>query len=677
MRKLTKVLIVFCLLLAQQMIASEITQDEASQAALSFLKQRVEAMKSSGRKQAQSSKIVLNLAVAEKNYYVFNVGQSDGFVMVSGNDSGPSILGFSDKGSFDMSDIPENMRNWLKDYDRQLEYLKDHPDASVLNSTLDEHDAIQPLLTSQWNQGYPYNNMCPYDGSERSVTGCVATAMAQVLYYHQHPAATTTTIPAYTTRSKSIAVDEIGVTTIDWENMKASYTGRETQAENNAVAQLMLLCGSSVQMDYSSTGSGAMSHDVANALKKYFDYDLSTTYESRGDYRANEWNNMVYEELANKRPVCYGGQSLGGGHAFVIDGYDKDGMFHVNWGWGGVCDAYFLLSVLDPENNSGIGASSSADGYSFAQDAIFGAQPNKGTTDEKLRITTYDITISETTTQVIDNTGFPISFTVSMFNEEGDSRAYDIGMGVFNANDSLVYSVLIYQAEFNHYWGFNDLEIKDTIPMLSDGNYSICMLSRQQGTDIWYKNFDSETYFISATIASNTIHLQEPVFNLKGDIVFSGEQQVDAPLNVTATIKNEGTRFFGELFMSVNDSRVGGRHIEVEPGDSATFTMNFTPGADGLYEVSIGYDRKKYDSEQGYVTKYVEVVHTNINIGDVACHGDANGDNQVTMSDVVLMVSHILGTNETAIDTENADMNGDGMVTMGDVVNVLKIVLGQ
>ena len=347
MKKITALLILMMTTVLAQ--AGNVTPEEAKAKAQTFMQTRLGAGKHHAMKMVTSGQ-PLRAAAAGKNaegavsaegttsdndaaavaYYVFNAGDGEGFVVVSGDDRTPAILGYADQGAFDLSNVPENMQAWLDDYARQIDYLDAHPQMAIAKAPASEHAAIRPMLTSTWNQGAPYNNLCPKDGNNRSVTGCVATAMAQVLYYHRYPARTTKTIPGYTTQKKGIKVAAIGMTTIDWANMLDSYSGGETTTQEQAVARLMQLCGASVEMDYSSEASSASSWAASEALKNYFDYDRATTDLDRSNYLAAEWDELIYRELAEDRPVYYSGQSTGGGHAFVVDGYDKDGLYHVN-----------------------------------------------------------------------------------------------------------------------------------------------------------------------------------------------------------------------------------------------------------------------------------------------------------------------------------------------------------
>ncbi len=336
-----------------------------------------------------------SLTIARDAFYVFNIGSADGFVIVSADDRTPAILGYSDSGSFIPDSLPENFCKWLDGYAEQLASLPLTSDSSESNvqhlrqrRTPVVHRSIAPLLTTTWNQNAPYNRLVLDTTQYRDVcyTGCVATAMAQLLYYHAQrtgcPKATTATMPAYITNNLRYRINAVEQgTAIDWANIQNSYSStvalrtEQQRIQADAVANLMHLCGASVRMNYGKVASGADSKMVPEALKTYFGYDQGTRIASRYDYSLSQWNDLIYTELMEKRPVYITGASSGGGHAFIIDGYDGDEMFHFNWGWGGHCNGYYILSLSNPTDKKGIGAGNSDDGYTMRQGALIGAQP--------------------------------------------------------------------------------------------------------------------------------------------------------------------------------------------------------------------------------------------------------------------------------------------------------------
>ena len=307
-------------------------------------------------------------------YYVFGAG--NGFILAAADDLATPVLGYSDNGTFDYDKIPDQMREWLKGYAQEIEHARSLPaaDASkIVNASRPTRQPIAPLVKTRWNQGDPYNALCPvYDG-EKTVTGCVATAMAQVLRFWKYPAKGTGS-HSYTYNGITHTFD-FGNTTFDWDNMVHFYTGNTTQDQNDAVATLMRACGVAVDMMYNKSsqgGSGAYSRDVAPALVKYFNYAPCAVYYSRGSFGLYEWEDLIYGALKNG-PVYYSGQGSGGGHAFVCDGYEGDGYFHFNWGWAGSSDGYFLLTALNPTT---LGIGGGGGGFNLSQGAIIDLKPN-------------------------------------------------------------------------------------------------------------------------------------------------------------------------------------------------------------------------------------------------------------------------------------------------------------
>lgn len=600
---------VTAVLLAQ---AGNVSPEEAKAKAEAFLKARHTTGKRHMMKLVKKANLQSTDVTAA--YYVFNAEDNEGFVVVSGDNRTPAILGYADNGTFNTNDIPANMQAWLDEYARQLDYLNTHPKMRIAKAPAEDHAAIRPMVTTQWNQRSPYNLLCPMDDDELSVTGCLATAMAQVLYYHKYPARTIDGIPAYTTEEKRIFVDSIPPTDIDWGNMCDRYLGNETQQQQLAVAKLMQLCGSSIEMDYTSHSSSAYFDMIDIALKRYFDYDAATTYDYRANYTAKEWDKKMYNEIANNRPVFYGGQSTGGGHAFIIDGYDCDGLYHVNWGWGGNSDGYFLLSILDPDDNSGTGASSSTDGYSYDQGALFDAQPNTGVVPEiPKRMSTDDIWLDETTFYKSPTDSFRIAFNYSMYNWTGASCAFNLGYGVYNTDNEMVYHEGWDECyELGPNYGWNSISDWLDIPALPDGYYIVVPISRECGTTTWYQNDRSNEYFLTAHIQGDSLVLTAPTVDLSCEMTTTEKKEVGSKITVRTTIANNGTLFNKILFLNVNDEKKGGRHFDIESGETSTLEMDFTPEEAGSYTLSLGYYEWRWDSNEGWVEDYHELAATTI-----------------------------------------------------------------
>ena len=368
------------LLTSLSALAGPITREQAKQKAEAFLKTRpgspVLSPVVNDRKLAPKKKASVS---TNELYYVFNRGTNQGYVIVPGDDAVETMLGYTESGEFDYQTIPDNMRYWLDKQAAYMEYLQSNPNA--VPRRVPVHDAIAPMVTTRWNQGAPYNNECPmYFTFGRSVTGCVATAMAQLLYFQRAKSVTETQadMPAYEGNKEHetyghLSVDGIPAgSPIDWDNMLDTYSSSATAKQQLAVAQLMHYCGVAVEMDYSNSGSGAYSSRVPDAINKYFGYGSAVKYAYSGNYNDDTWDALLYNELAQGRPFYLSGANSEGGHAFVGDGYDGNHCFHINWGWGGGSDGYFLLNSLNP-SSQGIGGT--GDGYSQGEEAVIGWEP--------------------------------------------------------------------------------------------------------------------------------------------------------------------------------------------------------------------------------------------------------------------------------------------------------------
>ena len=308
-------------LLAQ---AAPITQDQARKEASSFLLNKQISNRS--LKPVALSNSMLK-AGNQAAFYIFNVGNNQGFVIVSGDDRINPILGYSDEGYFDEAKAPENMKNLLNEYAQQISLLDE---VSHIKGTKDEtknvvdtRNSIAPLITTKWDQARPYWNMCPQvqneDGEyEPSYTGCVATAMSQIMKYYNYPAQTTQVSPSYQygygtgNMGEYITqyTEDLPVTTFDWAHMLDSYNGSEDQVYTDAVATLMLYVGHAAHMTYALTASGTTDPYIPKAFNNYFDYNAQLVY--RSDYDQQAWEDMVYQELVAGRPMVYNGRAGSG-----------------------------------------------------------------------------------------------------------------------------------------------------------------------------------------------------------------------------------------------------------------------------------------------------------------------------------------------------------------------------
>ena len=330
-------------------------------------------------------------------FYVFQNDEDKGFVIIAGNDVFSPIIGISDKGIYDPANLPPNFAWYIENIEREMEFALENGQAQTqdIENEWELHAAGGAyviggyLVKTKWNQTAPYWNKTPTVGTRQTYTGCVATTMAQIMNYHQYPESTTSIIPAYTSRG-GLSVSALPPVTFDWDNMADTYRNN-TAVQNDAVATLMNAAGRSAKMDYGTESSGAYSRDAAAALLQYFDYDNSLRYVyslSSSSISTSDWKDLIIGQIENNSPVFYEGQGGSGGHAFIIDGYDDAGKFHLNWGWSGSYDGFFALTALSPGSYQ----------FNDRQGMIINIMPNKnGNPPSQIKVSRFEVSTTETT----------------------------------------------------------------------------------------------------------------------------------------------------------------------------------------------------------------------------------------------------------------------------------------
>lgn len=325
-----------------------------------------------------ASQLVYTSTTANGQPAIYAFASMDGLVFVAADDVAVPLIGYTD-GSTDINQLPANMRSWLDMWTEMIAKASEKPEKyrpeSEEKHGAANYTAVEPIVTTKWSQNEPYNNYCPEHDGTHYYTGCVATAMAQVMNVHRWPEGYATGSVSYHPESwegEEMLSMDFSALKIDWDNMAEDYSQEYTEAQAHAVAMLMKACGYSVMMDYTPNVSNSFGMDVVNSLKNYFGYSPQMEYRMRSYYDTEAWDAMLTDNLTKGHPVVYTGQSSTGGHAFVCDGCSADGLFHINWGWGGTADGYFALDVLDPYHEPAGGFGS---GYSLEQGAVFNIHP--------------------------------------------------------------------------------------------------------------------------------------------------------------------------------------------------------------------------------------------------------------------------------------------------------------
>lgn len=363
MKRQLLLLLTGLLLCSLSLFAKNVDTQKALLVASNFSKQlHSPSLRSEGAslKLAYTAKPSLRSAGPETYYYVFNIGENEGYIIISGDDCARPVLGYSKSNAFDINQIPDNMKSWLTHYQEQIAYAASNstpsPEAEAEWNKLQSGTALTTLRsvvdlkTANWGQSEPYNAQC-----NGNLSGCVATAMAIVMKYHEWPVRGTGshTIP---NTQYSANFDKA----YDWNNMAQSYpasaSGRPpayTQAQAEAVATLMYHCAVSIDADFGTEATSAYMDAPEKALSTYFGYDRNVEYKDKKQFSNNTaWEGLLKAEIDAKRPVIYGGQSIYGGHSFVCDGYDNSDKYQINWGWNGYCNGTFALTALIPSEEN-------------------------------------------------------------------------------------------------------------------------------------------------------------------------------------------------------------------------------------------------------------------------------------------------------------------------------------
>lgn len=484
-------------------------------------------------------------------YYIFNSISHDGFIIVSGDDRVMPVLAYSLEGIFNRSDMPPNLKAWLESYKLQIESAlirPDKPDActekmwqNLLEGEYitEGNSVVAPLIQTKWNQGNFYNALCPYDydSNTRTVTGCVATAMGQIMKYWNWPGSGTGS-HSYTHPRYGILSANFGGTTYAWTSMPNTLT-----SSNISVATLLYHCGVSLEMDYNTPaegGSAASTADVEDALENYFGYSSNIQVIQRSSYSESQWIQKLKAELDAGRPVQYAGSGSDGGHSFVCDGYDSNSYFHFNWGWGGSSNGYFIISELNPGNVS------QTEGFNSNQRAVIGIAPQT--------VETFDLRLVKQLALSDASIEYFESFNVStnIVNSGSNKFTGDYAVFALDNSNTIIDTVYVHKgfslSPGNSY--VNDLNFQtDGSFSMVPGNYKLEMYYRPTGKN-WIRISDNGTNINLAQITvtnTNSIELASSISTSPAHTFTRGLAG-----SATMKIKNSGiTSFNGYIRLAL------------------------------------------------------------------------------------------------------------------------------
>ena len=576
-------------------------------------------------------------------FYVFNAQANQGYVIVAGDDRVPAVLGYSDNGTFDPADVPPAMQELLDSYAAQIEALPESTQAPQHVS----RTPIAPLLTSIWGQSEPFNYYLPFtrtttnnNGVTRAwhaKTGCVATAMAQVMYYHKYPDQTSVAIPAYTSVGEdnlTIERPELPTTTFDWSAMKDAYNSMDSaNASGQAVAHLMVYCDQALQMRLSEATSSAKTSMIPGVLSFFFDYSPNMRYVTRDSYTTTEWENLLYSELAAKRPVVYRGTKNPGGHAFVCDGCDANGLFHINWGWNSLSNGYFLLRDLNPQAQ-GVGSASGNCGYIYDQGMVIGIKPP---VEEDLvtsvRYGNMGCTTHMDLKRNSNEEDFKYYITGRFYNSTAHEEAFDYGWGLFQGETMT--------AVVNKQSQTDKIEPDEYIPQdvdiyfgkgLANGTYQLRPIFSETGKEQWKQCEGASVNYVVVVIdgLNATVDAHGLMGNhsyIANSMELTGTMHTNKSVKAVANITNKGNSMGDIIYLFVNGTKTASALSDLEYNQSGDLTFIFTPKMGGNLSISLSVNedgsapmiyKSIYVSDMAHAQ--LESTHEVLNVTDQETH---------------------------------------------------------
>lgn len=678
MKKKFEVILTLCLLCSGLLYANPVDMEEARQKAARFFTQQTS--KTDGRRMTPARMPRMKLAHertttdGQPAFYIFN-NETGGFVIVSGNDQAESILGFSDSGQFDATDIPDGLADLFAGYEKQIAHVSRQSRQREAKRASSQWADIEPLILTQWDQHAPFNDLCPIDPQtgKRSVTGCVAVAYAQLLYYHQWPEIGYSNT-SYEWNGQTLSTD-FTQNRFDWDNLKLEYDRNDTD-ENQAVATLLYHCALVARSNFSSNGtSGWFSQ---SDFRQFFGYKeakwLSLNSTSLYTFEAT-----VYNELQQQRPVLFSSldSDNGAGHLMIIDGYQGDGFFHINLGWGGDEDGYYKLTAVD------------TDWYNFTtdQDIIYNLEPDHSA---PLEANVYP----KTSYQLSDDGTTLVKWT-------GDESFIHLGA------DAALWGITeIGEKAFEDCTGLEAIFIPSQITYIGKNAFAGCTNLQSINVDAdnsYYHESDGlliDQYgYVRACTAKSSLIIPETVSYL-----YSGAFTNCSELKQITLLSKNPICPYDNCFNADMDYSAVTLYVpqqSLSQYRNHSFWRKFTnivgtsaPTSKKLIVETISGQKKEYMLYQMPVmknngttleltTQLGQTVSYNLSqlqkmtFKDTPQLGDPNGRGGVDVADVTALVSHLKGKTPTGFDRLAADVNQDGRVDGDDVGALAALVIGQ
>lgn len=546
-------------------------------------------------------------ASGDATVYVFD-DKAGRRLFLSADDRAEALLGYVEAEAANSDKMPPQLQWWLSEYSRQIEAIRSsRAQLQAIDAVESKRAEIAPMLTTVWAQTAPFNALCPTVDGKETLTGCGATAMAQVMNYFKWPEHGTGMATATSSDGTSYTMD-LSTAHFDWANMADNYDGDINQAQKDAVALLMKACGYAAKTDYSPDWTNSTMVDIATALRDNFGYAPTVRAYQMIHYGLKRWEEMIYNNLATTGPVIYRGNSLvEGGHIFVCDGYGGDGFFHFNWGWRGYYDGYFRLSALNPYYSyTGI----EHGGFSQGQWAVLGIQrPTDGLTSPEPEM--YQARVISSTVS-----GSTMTLQAGWYNASSETLATAFGVCIerLGGNSGLapIYLTCGSDMALAPDYGWNQISFSLPTQDMPDGDYTVTpvyrfiqqdatwrtpihnpafadyVLLKKSGTE--YKAMSIEPYLMDIT----AIKVPSTIYNMRlTELRLKFENTSDEP-----AASYFDTRLIGDntSVLSMSD----GFLVALEPGESVTKTVFLSHGWNTASATASSYTLRLADITAGY-----------------------------------------------------------------------------
>lgn len=483
------------------------------------------------------------------------------------------LVGYAENGFFDAENVPPQMQLWLDGYAEYVAAVQSGK-AKARKILLSDSPSVvvEPLVTTKWNQDAPFNNFAPEytddnNNTQRCATGCAATAMAQIMKFHNWPEQGVGHY-SYEHQSFGTISSNFSEHVYDWTNMIDRYNnGEYSNVQADAVALLMKDCGVSLNMNYGPV-SGASIYSYTPAFKNYFRYSSRTV--NRSGCETAEFTKIITDELQEGRPIIYCGTGEDGGHAFVVDGYDTNYFLHVNWGWGGYSDGYFDMNYMDP---AGLGIGGGSGAFKWNQGIVLARPLKDGVEPYEFIQQLCFVLFNDVQGGIFCEQEMPANkgdvVTILLRNTanlSGESFFGSLNVGVFDNSGALVTMGNEERIENNNgellEFQSGSLYSVD-LPMtlntvgIADGNYIVRAMSKANG-NVWRKF--ASTDCLNMTVADGKVSLVSPTPNisLTGIGSYNGNVYKGNPFSVNITIHNGSSiPADGSILFKVTDSETG------------------------------------------------------------------------------------------------------------------------